>query len=314
MFRTEVPISKSKHQIDFDAKILSLGSCFAENISEKLSFYKFENTVNPFGIIFNPVSIERIVARIVNQELFTEKDIFFHNDRWHCFEIHSKLSNSDKDLFLESLNAILKTTFNQIQNLSHVIITFGTSWVYRHIESDKIVANCHKVQQNQFSKELLSPETISKSIENTIHLIQLLNKNIKFIFTISPVRHIKDGFVENNASKSLLINSVFKISQNNSTVDYFPSYEILLDELRDYRFYAADMLHPSQLAIQYIWNKFRENYIDINLQSVLAEIENVQKSLLHKPFDKETPNHVAFLLNLKAKINKIEAEFPQIKF
>ncbi len=314
MFRTEVPILIAKNPIDYDAKILSLGSCFAENISEKLSFYKFQNVVNPFGIIFNPISIERIITRIVNQELFTEKDIFYHNDRWQCFEIHSKLSHSDKDLFLENLNTILKNTFNDIQNHSHCIITYGTSWVYRHIETNKIVANCHKIPQNQFSKEILTAENISKSIENTINLIQKVNKNIRFIFTVSPVRHIKDGFVENNVSKSLLIGSVYNITKNNPIADYFPSYEILLDELRDYRFYADDMLHPSPVAISYIWNKFRENYIKADLKIVLDEVENIQKSLFHKPFDEQSLSHTAFLTKLKAKIHKIESQFPSIKF
>ena len=314
MFRTEIPIEKSQHQINYDARILSLGSCFAQNISEKLSFFKFQNTANPFGIIFNPIAIERIVERSVNQEFYTEKDIFFHNEMWHCFEVHSKLSALSKDLFLENLNHLLKTTFSELQTISHCIITLGTSWIYRNNHSANVVANCHKIPQNQFTKELLSTATISKSIANTINLIESVNEKVRFIFTISPVRHLKDGFIENNVSKSNLITSLFKIIEDNAALDYFPSYEILLDELRDYRFYANDMLHPSQIAIEYIWKKFRESYIQNDLNPILNEIDSIQKSLLHKPFNENSQSHVAFLQKLQSKIEKIAIQFPTIKF
>ena len=210
-FSTPVPILKSNCPIDYNSKIMSLGSCFAENMADKFEYFKFQNVVNPFGIIFNTVSIERIVERVVNQELFTEKDIFFHNDLWHCFEVHSELSNSNKDIFLENLNSILKFTKNQITKSTHLIITYGTSWVYRNIETKEIVANCHKVPQKQFTKEILSIEITQKSIENIIFLVQSINKEANFIFTVSPVRHVKDGFVENNLSKAILLQSVFQI-------------------------------------------------------------------------------------------------------
>ena len=209
-FRTQIPIRKSDLPIDYNSKIISLGSCFAENMSEKFEYFKFQNTVNPFGIIFNPVSIEKLVNRIVNQIEFTEKDIFVHNDLWHCYEVHSELSNSNKEEFLIELNQLIDSTKKQITKSTHFIITLGTSWVYRNIESNEIVANCHKVPQKQFTKEILSIETIEKSIQNTIALIQKVNPNCNFIFTVSPVRHIKDGFVENTLSKAYLISAIHK--------------------------------------------------------------------------------------------------------
>lgn len=314
MFRTEVPVDNYSHPLTYDAKILSLGSCFAENISEKLSFYKFQNISNPFGIIYNPVSIERVITRIVNQEFYTENDIFFYNHRWHCFEVHSKLSHSNKDMYLENLNAILKNSFAEIKILTHCIITYGTSWVYEHELAGKIVSNCHKIPQNHFTKRLLNATEIKNAINNTVQLIRSVNPDLKFIVTISPVRHIKDGYVQNNVGKSLLTQSIFEILHTNSSVNYFPSYEIMLDELRDYRFYADDMLHPSSLAIQYIWSKFRASYINPDLNSVLDEIEKIQKSLQHKPFDTNTPDYEAFSAKLKAKITNLESRFPQIKF
>jgi hypothetical protein len=201
-FRTQIPIPKSNHPLDYNSKIVSLGSCFAENISEKFQYFKFQNDINPFGIIFNPVSIEKIIDKAIHATLFTEEDIFFYNERWHCFDVHSDLSNSNKEDLLASLNAILESTKLQLHQASHVIITYGTSWVYRNIESDSIVANCHKVPQKLFQKELLSVETIKESLVKTTKLIHSVNPDCNIIFTVSPVRHIKDGFVENQWSKS----------------------------------------------------------------------------------------------------------------
>ena len=153
-FTTRIPIQKSKNLISYDSKIVSLGSCFAENMGEKFSYFKFQSVVNPFGIIFNPVSIENLISRVVNKQKFTESDLFFHNDLWHCFEVHSELSNLDKEAFLNSLNQLLKETNNQITESTHIILTYGTSWVYRSKASEMIVANCHKIAQNQFDKEI----------------------------------------------------------------------------------------------------------------------------------------------------------------
>ena len=317
-FSTPVPILKSNCPIDYNSKIMSLGSCFAENMADKFEYFKFQNVVNPFGIIFNTVSIERIVERVVNQELFTEKDIFFHNDLWHCFEVHSELSNSNKDIFLENLNSILKFTKNQITKSTHLIITYGTSWVYRNIETKEIVANCHKVPQKQFTKEILSIEITQKSIENIIFLVQSINKEANFIFTVSPVRHVKDGFVENNLSKAILLQSVFQILKseicNLKSTIYFPSYEIILDELRDYRFYKKDMLHPNQMAIDYIWIRFFENYINKKEFDTMQKVCDIQKALQHKPFNENSDSHQKFLQKLQEKIKVIQVAYPKICF
>lgn len=313
-FTTPVPIEKSSSPIDYQSKILLLGSCFAENMGEKFSYFKFQATVNPFGIIFNPVSIEKLIYRAVNKIGFTEKDIFFHNESWHCFEIHSELSNPDKENFLENINQLIESTNNQIHQLTHCIITLGTAWVYNHKATNQTVANCHKVPQKEFTKELLSVETIEKSIKNTVDLIQSINSNCKFIFTVSPVRHTKDGFFENNVSKAHLLSALHKVLQVPPLGTYFPSYEIMIDELRDYRFYAQDMLHPNQTAIDYIWIKFFENYVNKNEFETMQQVCDIQKALAHKPFNNESISHKKFLENINQKINTLAKKMPHIKF
>lgn len=339
-FTTKIPIQKSNFPINYNSKILLLGSCFAENMGEKFDYFKFQLTTNPFGIIFNVISLEKLICRSVENKKFTDKDIFFYNDLWHCYEVHSELSNPDKETFLNHLNSIIELTHRQITSLTHCIITLGTSWVYRNIESNEIVANCHKVPQKEFTKELLSISQTEESIENIISLTHSVNPNCNFIFTVSPVRHIKDGFIENTLSKAHLIAAIHSIlyqkfstsleltttnqkQQNNKLspttlhplpISYFPAFEIMMDELRDYRFYAEDMLHPNQTAIDYIWMRFFENYISESVFGLMNDICSIQKGLQHRPFNPNTESHQNFLKNLKTKMTTIEKKLPFISF
>jgi hypothetical protein len=316
-FTTKVPVATYAYPIDYSSKLLSLGSCFVENMGDKLDYFKFQVKTNPFGIIFNPVSIERLVDRVINQRLFTESDIFFHNDLWHCYEVHSELSCYNKEEFLERLNLRIQQSNNLIIQASHIIITYGTSWVYRLNSTKEIVANCHKVPQKEFTKEILSPETIQQSIQNTIALIRYVNPNCHFIFTISPVRHIKDGFAENQRSKAHLIAALQNILNTKHcalNINYFPSYEIMMDELRDYRFYADDMLHPTQVAIDYIWIRFFEHYVNSKYFDTMQEVCTIQKGLSHRPFNPNSPAHQQFLATLKEKIVRLQAKFTHFQF
>jgi hypothetical protein len=314
-FTTKTPIQKYNHPITYDSKIMLLGSCFATNIGDKFQYFKFQATTNPFGIIFNPVSLAKLIERSAQKEYYTEKDIFFHNDLWQCYEVHSELSHPDKETFLSNLNSIVELTHRHIGSLTHCIITLGTSWVYRNIETNEIVANCHKVPQKQFIKELLSPEIIVQSIESILFSISVINPNCKSIFTISPVRHLKDGFTENTLSKAHLIAAIHKtITHHPSPINYFPSYEIMMDELRDYRFYAEDLLHPNQTAIDYIWIQFFENYISESEFGLMNEICDVQRGLKHRPFNQNTESHLKFLENLNLKIKKIKEKLPEVSF
>jgi hypothetical protein len=314
-FTTKIPISKSIFPIDYSSKIVSLGSCFAVNMAQKFDYYKFQNTCNPFGILFHPLAIEKIILKVINLDFFTEEDIFFHNERWHCFDVHSDLSNTNKEEFLQLLNEFVQTTNKQITEASHIIITYGTSWVYRNKQTEKVVANCHKLPQNQFDKEILSVATIEKSIQNTIDLIEKVNPKCQLIFTISPVRHIKDGFSENQRSKANLISALYSVLEVfNSKQRCFPSYEIMMDELRDYRFYAEDMLHPSQVAIDYIWERFCEASISESIFPTMEAVETIEKGLSHRSFNPNSESHLKFLNKLELKISKLKSEFPFMKF
>ena len=314
-FSTKIPITKSHHPVDYSSRILLLGSCFSENIGAKFEYYKFQATSNPFGIIFNPVSIEKVLSRIINQQYFTERDIFFHNERWHCYEVHSEVSHENKDEFIQNLNKILSSTHFQISSLTHCIITYGTSWVYRLKSTNEVVANCHKVPQSQFDKEILSVEVIEKSIKSTIDLIHKINPSCKVIFTVSPVRHLKDGFVENQRSKAHLLTAIHATHNSQlTTPNYFPSYEIMMDELRDYRFYGADMLHPNEVAIDYIWERFCESNVSKECYPIMLEVDTIQKGLAHRSFNANSERHQRFLDTLFQKMKLLQEQVPVIKF
>ncbi len=316
--QTNIPITHQENQIDYKSKIVLLGSCFVENIGEKLEYYKFQNLQNPFGILFHPIAIEKLVARAINNSLFIEEDVYFHNDRWYCFEVHSSVNASEKEVLLDILNKKLIEIKTYLKSASHVILTFGTSWIYRFIETNSIVANCNKIPQKQFHKELLTVEDITISIKNIFTLIKEANPKACIIATVSPIRHIKDGFVENTRSKAHLITAIHKVlssneSRNKSEI-YFPSFEIMMDELRDYRFYKEDMIHPNKTAISIIWNAFLEVWISSNTSETRKEIEVIQSGLQHKSFHPESKAHQHFLAKLKAKINSIKKEIPHIEF
>ena len=312
--QTIVPLKKEvKNSIDYNSKILLLGSCFSENIGDKLNYFKFQTNQNPFGILFHPKAIENLVTNAINKKKYLPEDLIFQNERWHCFDAHSSLSSADKNELLANLNSAITTTNKKLKEATHVIITLGTSWVYRFIETDAIVANCHKIPQKKFLKKLLSVDEVTKSLKTTIALLKSVNKNIHILFTISPVRHLKDGFTENMQSKSHLITAIHSvINANNSS--YFPSYEIMMDELRDYRFYAQDMMHPNKTAINYIWERFMETQISDSSKLTMQEIETIQKGISHRPFNKNSEQHQRFLKNLEVKKEKINSLFSFIKF
>ncbi len=314
-FRTLVPISKQVHnQIDYNSKLLLLGSCFSENIGDKLSYYKFQSIQNPFGILFHPKAIESLITHVINEKEYTEKDIFELNERWHCFEAHSSLSSSNKDNLVSSLNKATQSLYQYIQNTSHIIITLGTAWVYRFIESDIIVANCHKVPQKQFLKEILSTDEVEESLANICSLIKSVNPKTTIIFTVSPVRHLKDGFIENQQSKSHLLTGIHRLMEPRKHIFYFPSYEIMMDELRDYRFYNDDMIHPNTTAINYIWSKFTETWFSEITLETLIKIEEIQRGIAHRPFNPNSDAHQKFLQKLEEKKTVLLKKFPFMKF
>jgi lysophospholipase L1-like esterase len=312
--QTQIPLQKqSINQIDYTSNIILLGSCFSENIGDKFAFYKFQSVQNPFGILFHPKAIENLISNAINLKEYTEDDIFFLNERWHCFEAHSSVSTENKEELLNNLNSSISRTLKQLKQSSHIVITLGTAWTYRHITSDTTVANCHKVPQKKFLKELLPVDEITENLDAIVSLIKSVNPNASTLFTVSPVRHLKDGFIQNQQSKSHLISAVHQVI-NSRNVSYFPSYEIMMDELRDYRFYAEDMIHPNQTAINYIWERFSEVWVSDKAKKTMQEVANIQNGLLHRPFNPNSTQHQQFLENLSLKIEKLQKEYPFIHF
>ncbi|WP_452221399.1 GSCFA domain-containing protein [Lacinutrix salivirga] len=313
--QTKIPLKQQENNlIDYNSKLLLLGSCFSENIGDKLQYFKFQNAINPFGILFHPKAIEIVIENAIHEKVYTEKDIFFHNEQWHCFDAHSKLSNASKEILLQQLNDKVKATNQHISKASHIIITLGTAWVYKHIHNNKTVANCHKIPQKEFEKKLLSVEEIIISLQNIIHKIQEINTKASIIFTVSPVRHIKDGFIENTQSKAHLITAIHTLISKEKQTSYFLSYEIMIDELRDYRFYKEDMLHPNSVAVNYIWERFKTVWIAQDAQNTMKTINEIQKGLAHKPFNPNAENHKKFLSKLNKKQQAIELKHSHITF
>jgi lysophospholipase L1-like esterase len=312
--QTQIPLNKkASNPIDYNSKLLLLGSCFSENIAGKLDYFKFQTHQNPFGILFHPKAIATFITNVINEKVFSEKDILFQNERWHCFDAHSAISSADKNELLNNLNTAISTTNKRLKEATHIIITLGTSWVYRFIETNTIVANCHKIPQKKFSKELLSVDEVSESLEVILALLKSVNTTINVIFTVSPVRHLKDGFIENTQSKAHLIAGIHQlVKEQNSS--YFPSYELMMDELRDYRFYAEDMIHPNTTAINYIWEKFVFAWFSDETIATIKEIDAIQKGLLHRPFNEKSSEHQKFLEKLEIKKNRVQQKFPLIKF
>ena len=270
-FRTQIPLKKQTNNlIDYQSKILLLGSCFSENIGSKFEYYKFQNTINPFGILFHPKAIETFLERVVEQKLYSEEELVFQNEQYHCFDAHSSLSSSNKEALLDDLNTVLRFTYQHLIESTHLIITLGTAWVYEHLERNHVVANCHKIPQKEFCKNILSVDEIINCLQNIGQLVNKVNPSIQIIYTVSPVRHTKDGFIKNQQSKAHFLSAVHQIL-NTHNVCYFPSYEIMMDDLRDYRFYKEDMIHPNQTAIDYIWEQFQKVWLNNSIEEVMRE-------------------------------------------
>lgn len=313
-FRTKVPLAEGEHKIEHASGVFLIGSCFVENIGNKLDWFKFRNLQNPTGIIFHPSPIRQFFQRMSNHEEFQAKDVFEFNEGWQSLEAHSDMRRDSQKECLRDLNSVLKQGREFIQEASFVIISLGTAWGYTIEGSEKIAANCHKIPQKKFRKELSSVAEIVNDLEVISHCISEINQNARLILTVSPVRHIKDGFQENQRSKGHLISAVHQFLEKNENSYYFPSYEIMMDELRDYRFYAKDMVHPSELAVEYIWTLFSENWISHSSRDLCLKIDKIQKALSHHPREENSTSHRKFLTKLQAKIEEIRKKHPEITF
>lgn len=312
-FRTEVPLPTSPFSLSHKDRITSFGSCFSENIGEKLEAYKFDVYTNPYGILFNPVSISKAIRESLDCKLYTATDLHHHNEKHFSFNHHSKYSGIEKVEVLEKINSSISRSNSYLKKSKALILTLGTAWVYRLIETNEVVANCYKLPGSLFTKELLSVKEIVAEVSDAINKLRAVNPDLTVITTISPVRHWKDGVVENQQSKGTLHLALKGLNEQFQNLIYFPSYEILLDELRDYRFYSSDMLHPSELAIDFIWEKFADAFLDKETKALNKRISQIEKEKSHKPFNPASDEFITFRKQLDNKEKELYLEFPFLK-
>jgi len=308
-FRTTFSIPQAE-PFGYDDSVMLCGSCFVENIGKKLENACFNVLINPFGILFNPCSLAKSIENIIDNKPFTEDELIFHHGLYHSFSHHSCFSHHDATVCVEQINHAAAHAHQFLEKSKYLIITLGTAWVYRHRRSGTIVSACHKIPQQEFDKELLSVAQITELLSAMMQRLSEFNPDIRIVLTISPVRHIKDGFVENQQSKAALILSVKQLTENFENCSYFPVYELFMDDLRDYRFYASDMLHPSETAIQYIWERFRETFFTQETLQILDEAEKLYAASQHRPFHATSDEYQEFRRLYREKAQQFASRFP----
>jgi len=289
------------------------GSCFTENIGTKLKQHKFSVLENPNGILFNPISIARSVTSYVENKQYYEDELFYQNESWNSWEHHSRFSHPDKNECLRIINESQNNAHEFLKSADWVMLTLGSAFVYER-GNREVVANCHKVPTDKFNKRLLSVEEVLSALDNVMHRLFIFNNKAKIIFTISPVRHLRDGFIENNRSKAILIQAVHHLVNKFDKLFYFPAYELVIDDLRDYRFYAEDMVHPNYAATNYVWDKFVGACIDEPSQQLMKEINIINAAKSHKAFNPSSEQHKKFLQTNLDKLQKLKGTHPYINF
>ena len=313
MFNTKVEIAESSFSMSYRDSLLALGSCFAENIGKKMEQVWFDTDVNPFGVLFNPESIANSLARMLSNKLFAPDDLFLNKELWSSFAHSTQFSSVSQADCLSKVNSRLSAASERLRTCSYLLITFGTAWVYEDISTKSVVANCHKLPAAHFFRRKLTVDEIVFVYRTLLVQLKELNPELRIIFSVSPVRHWKDGAHENNLSKSTLLMAVDELEQEFDFVTYFPAYEIQMDELRDYRFYAQDMLHPSEQAVDYIWQRFADTYFDDSTRELKQEIEKYNHGLMHRPLFPQTEEYQKFQLFLEKKQEELHTRLKKIR-
>jgi hypothetical protein len=314
IFRTPIDIEKMPFQISHSNKLMFIGSCFTENIGQKIEKLKFTCDINPFGIIYDPLSILFSLNRLLNPSDFVKEDLFFRNGLWNSYRHHSRFSHQDISKTLNGINSRLQKSSEFLKSCDFLFITLGTARIYNIAASNELVANCHKVPAKFFTTTMLDSNEIISEFKKFFAELKYFNPKIKIIFTVSPIRHLKYGIQENSLSKSTLINAVHKICLNTENAVYFPAYEIMLDDLRDYRFYEQDMIHPTQTAQDYIFELFSQIFFNDESSEINAEITKILKSIEHKPFNINTPEYMNFLDKTLDNIKILANRKPSLDF
>jgi hypothetical protein len=308
---TTIEIKASKNPISHTDKLQLFGSCFVENVGARMKDAKFDVDINPFGTLYNPLSISKAINSLIDEKVFTKEDLFLSEGTYKSFLHHSRFSSLSEEETLKNINQSAKKGAERIRVADKIIITFGSAYVYRLKESGEIVANCHKLPEREFDRRILSSDEITNEWSRTIERILEINPNVKLILTVSPIRHWRDGAHANQVSKATLLIAVDKIMREYGEItEYFPSYEIMMDELRDYRFYTEDMIHPSSLAIDYIWERFSETFVSKQSKEIMAQWEKILKMLSHRPLQPQSDSYKAFLSQTLLKMEQFRNKFP----
>lgn len=311
------PVERPEHlfRLTHATKIMLLGSCFTSNIGKKLAEAKFCCDMNPYGILYNPLSISFALREIVANKRYTQKDLFFFQERWHSAMHHGDFSSSDVTETLDKINIRLEEAHKHLSAADCLLLTFGTAWVYEDKSTQCLVANCHKQPEACFTRRKLTVDEIVSEYKTLIADLLERNSQLKILFTVSPIRHIRDGMHANSLSKATLLLAIEQLQDFfPDCVSYFPAYEIVLDELRDYRFYAEDMVHPSEVAIQYIWDCFVQTCISEDSLEIMKESEKICKALSHKPFYPDSDEYKRFLEQIMLKIERLNGKYPYLDF
>lgn len=301
------------HFMRHSDKMLLMGSCFSDNIGAKLRDAMVDVLVNPFGTIFNPLSIAGAVDKIIDNATIAGAELFMSGGVWNSYDFHSRFSMASKDAALQRMNASIGEAHEHLKVCNTLVLTLGTAVVYRRRDTGEVVTNCHKVPQQEFTRRLASVEEITESLTRAVERLHEFNPALRILFTVSPIRHIADGLEMNSLSKAVLrvaVNNV--VRQFKGFVEYFPAFEIVIDDLRDYRFYAADMVHPSDVAIEYIWQTFQATYFDDRSTQAIARCERVSKRLKHRPMSNNPDVVARFNADTQAVIANLKKEYPYI--
>ena len=309
-FRTVLPLEKVNFNINYQSPILCIGSCFTENIGDLLVQNKFPTLLNPFGILYNPISIKNSLATLLSDKIYEVDDLFLHQDVWRSFDHHGAFAHVDKEQALENINTQLAEAKVFLKQTKRLILTFGTANVFIKKSSRQVVANCHKLPNNDFEKRRLSVAEIIQALLPILQQLKIVNPDLEVVLTVSPVRHIRDGLLENQRSKATLLLAIETITQSLPFTHYFPAYELVLDDLRDYRFFAKDMIHPNEVAIDYIWKYFQQTYFSPATTNILKQIKKIVQASQHRPLHVETAAHQQFIQKQLEKITTLVKQYP----
>jgi len=316
-FKLTLAAKKSPCPMGYRDKTFLIGSCFSENIGAKLNTHLFNVLENPHGILFNPISVANSLIDCIHNKSYQEADLFLLNDVWNSWHHHSRFSGVTIKESLKIINSSIHNGHQFLKTADHIVITLGSAWVYQlnnqsSFTVGQVVANNHKAPANWFDKRLMQPNELIELLNDLVKQLLSFNPHLHIVFTISPVRHLREGLVENNRSKAVLIHAVHEVVNELENIDYFPSYEFIIDDLRDYRFYSEDMVHPNYAASNYVWEKLVETYMNEETQSIMKQVAELQLATQHKPFFAGSTQHQEFLQNCVAKTERLLGLYPYL--